>query len=84
MDAAIQAVGVKTGQVLLSCRAVRVSAGSKAIVRGVDLEVPASVPRWRTWAYTRHAKEPGPWRVEVRDSDGVLVGALPFVVEVAP
>ena len=49
---------------------------------GVELEIPPSVPRWRTWAFTRWAKEPGLWRVEVRDVDGKLVGALPF--EVAP
>ena len=48
---------------------------------GIELEIPASVPRWRTWAYTRHAKQPGLWRVEVRDLDGELVGALPFEVQ---
>ena len=48
---------------------------------GVELEIPASVPRWRTWAYTRHAKQVGLWRVEVRDLDGELVGALPFEVQ---
>jgi hypothetical protein len=48
---------------------------------GVELEIPSSVPRWRTWAFTRWAKEPGLWRVEVRDGDGRLVGALPFEVE---
>lgn len=48
---------------------------------GIELEIPASVPRWRTWAYTRHAKEPGLWRVEVRDLNGALVGALPFEIE---
>jgi hypothetical protein len=48
---------------------------------GVELEIPASVPRWRTWAYTRHFEEPGLWRVEIRDVDGALLGALPFEVE---
>ena len=48
---------------------------------GVELEIPPSVARWRTWAFTRWAKEPGLWRVEVRDLDGELVGALPFEVE---
>mgnify|MGYP001812336322 FL=1 len=48
---------------------------------GIELEIPASVPRWRTWAYTRHAKQPGLWRVEVRDLDGELIGALPFEVQ---
>ena len=47
---------------------------------GVELEIPASVPRWRTWAYTRHAKKPGAWRVEIRDANGTLFGALPFEI----
>jgi hypothetical protein len=48
---------------------------------GIDLEVPASAPRWRTWAYTRHAKAPGIWRVEIRNPEGVLLGVLPFEVK---
>lgn len=47
---------------------------------GVELTVPASVPRWRTWAYTRFFDEAGLWRVEVRNAEGTLVGALPFEV----
>ncbi len=43
--------------------------------------IPASTPRWRTWAYTRNATKPGLWRVEIRSEDGTLVGALPFEVE---
>ena len=50
---------------------------------GIELEIPASVPRWRTWAYTRHFATPGSWRVEIRDADGSLLGALPFEVEAA-
>lgn len=48
---------------------------------GIELRVPAQTPRWRTWAYTRNAKEPGLWRVEIRNEDGSLLGALPFEVE---
>lgn len=48
---------------------------------GIELVIPASVPRWRTWAYTRYAKKPGSWRVEIRDVNGSLIGALPFEVE---
>ncbi len=48
---------------------------------GIELVIPASSPRWRTWAYTRHAKKPGLWRVEIRDVNGSLIGALPFEVE---
>ena len=48
---------------------------------GIELEIPASVPRWRTWAYTRNFDAQGLWRVEVRDAEGSLLGALPFEVE---
>jgi hypothetical protein len=48
---------------------------------GIELRVPAQSPRWRTWAYTRNAKKPGLWRVEIRSLDGTLLGALPFEVE---
>lgn len=48
---------------------------------GIELRIPALAPRWRTWAYTRHAKAPGIWRVEIRIPSGALLGALPFEVE---
>ncbi len=48
---------------------------------GIELHIPPAVPRWRTWAHTRHAKKPGLWRVEIRSIDGGLIGALPFEVE---
>ena len=48
---------------------------------GIELHIPPTVPRWRTWAHTRHAKKPGLWRVEIRSIDGNLIGALPFEVE---
>ncbi len=48
---------------------------------GIELNIPPAVPRWRTWARTRHAKQPGLWRVEIRSADGNLLGALPFEVE---
>lgn len=48
---------------------------------GVELEIPAAVPRWRTWAFTRHFDTPGLWRVEIRDPEGSVLGALPFEVE---
>jgi hypothetical protein len=50
---------------------------------GIELHIPPAVPRWRTWAHTRHAKKPGLWRVEIRTVDGGLIGALPFEVEPA-
>jgi len=48
---------------------------------GIELRIPPKVPRWRTWAYNKHAKKPGLWRVEIRSVDGTVLGALPFEVE---
>jgi hypothetical protein len=48
---------------------------------GIELGIPPAVPRWRTWAHTKHAKKPGLWRVEIRSTDGTLLGALPFEVD---
>ena len=48
---------------------------------GVKVSVPANVPRWRTWAFTKHANAPGTWRVEVRSEDATLLGSLFFDVE---
>lgn len=48
---------------------------------GIELRIPPSVPRWRTWAYTKNAKEPGLWHIEIRNPDGALIGALPFEVD---
>jgi len=50
---------------------------------GIELNIPASAARWRTWARTKHANKPGLWRVEIRSTDGGLLGALPFEVEAA-
>lgn len=47
----------------------------------VTLTIPADAPRWRTWAYTAHANEPGAWTAEVRTKDGALVGRQRFVIE---
>jgi len=47
---------------------------------GIELHIPAAVPRWRTWAYTKHANDPGLWHVEIRSVDGTLLGTLPFEV----
>jgi hypothetical protein len=48
---------------------------------GIELGIPPSVPRWRTWAHTKHAKKDGLWHVEIRSADGTLLGALPFEVD---
>lgn len=48
---------------------------------GVKVMIPANVPRWRTWAFTKHANAPGTWRVEVRSEDASLLGTLLFDVE---
>jgi hypothetical protein len=47
----------------------------------VTLTIPADAPRWRTWAYTAHANEPGSWTAEIRTKDGALVGRQRFVIE---
>ena len=51
------------------------------VTGGIELRIPPSVPRWRTWAYTKNAKEPGLWHIEIRNPDGALIGALPFEVD---
>lgn len=48
---------------------------------GIELRIPPKVPRWRTWAYNKHANKLGLWRVEIRSVDGTVLGALPFEVE---
>ena len=47
----------------------------------VMLSVPADVWRWRTWAWTRGADEPGEWTAQVHDADGALIGSQTFTVE---
>lgn len=47
---------------------------------GIEMEIPPSVPRWRTWAYTRKIKVDGQWLAEVRLADGTLLGSVPFEV----
>lgn len=46
----------------------------------VELSVPADVGRWRTWAYTRNATEPGEWVAQLHDVDGNLLGSQAFTI----
>ncbi|MEM9190340.1 MAG: hypothetical protein AAGF12_14240 [Myxococcota bacterium] len=46
----------------------------------VALEIPAEVPRWRTWMRSSHVTVPGAWEAVVR-VDGEVIGRQPFVVE---
>lgn len=46
----------------------------------VELEVPAHVRRWRTWAYTRHVYEDGRWQAVVRGPDGRVLARRAFDV----
>lgn len=46
----------------------------------VSLEIPANVPRFRTWAYTRHVYQAGRWEVVVRAPDGRVIARRPFDV----
>ena len=45
----------------------------------VDVAVGPS-PRWRTWAFTRHARTPGTWKAIVRDQRGHLLASTEFQV----
>jgi hypothetical protein len=40
--------------------------------------------RWRTWAFTRQAKEPGTWTAIVKDAKGKVLGKREFEVRSAP
>jgi len=46
----------------------------------VTLGVPASSPRWRTWARSHMITEPGSWTAVVRTVDGSLLGRMEFTV----
>jgi hypothetical protein len=45
----------------------------------IDLSVGDS-PRWRTWAFTRRAHEPGTWTAVVRDERGHVLASTEFDV----
>jgi hypothetical protein len=47
----------------------------------IELEVPAEVARWRTWAYTQNVVRAGRWEAVVRDSEGHVIARRPFDVE---
>jgi hypothetical protein len=36
----------------------------------VELEVPGDTTRWRTWAQSRHIRQPGQWSAIIRTADG--------------
>lgn len=56
--------------------------GPQGQVRGgVEITIPPKVPRWRTWAYSSHVQRTGQWEVEVRTSEGSLLGTIAFDVE---
>jgi hypothetical protein len=37
-------------------------------------------PRWRTWAFSRAVRAPGPWTALVRDAEGNVIAREPFTV----
>jgi hypothetical protein len=45
----------------------------------IDVSV-GEAPRWRTWAFTRHARTPGTWKAIVRDERGHVVASTEFDV----
>ena len=54
-------------------------AGRKADHGDVKLSIGTS-PRWRTWAFTRAAKDVGAWVAVVRDAHGEVLARAPFEV----
>jgi len=46
----------------------------------VSLDVPADVPRWRTWMRSRMVTSEGRWVAVVRTEDGALLGRARFMV----
>lgn len=48
-------------------------------IGNVTLDVGAS-PRWRTWAYTRGARQPGTWTAVVRSMSGKVLAKAPFEI----
>lgn len=47
----------------------------------VELDIPANVGRWRTWAFTRHAQMSGDWTAVLATDEGVVIGRVPFTIE---
>lgn len=45
----------------------------------IELSVGES-PRWRTWAFTRHAHAPGTWKAVVKDEAGRVLASTEFDV----
>jgi len=48
-------------------------------IGNVTLDVGAS-PRWRTWAYTRGARQAGTWTAVVRSMSGKVLAKAPFEI----
>ena len=46
----------------------------------VELAIPASSARWRTWAKTQLVDEPGQWAAVLRDEQGHELARTPFEV----
>jgi hypothetical protein len=55
--------------------------GAKGKTTGhVELAIPASSSRWRTWAKTQLIDEPGQWAAVLRDERGHELARTPFEV----
>lgn len=50
-------------------------------VGNINLEIPANVPRWRTWAWSQRVREPGRWTAVIRTSDGTELARERFIIE---
>ena len=66
------------GEVFVSFEPIE-SAGKKAAHADVKLTVGTS-PRWRTWAFTRTARDIGSWVAVVRSASGEVLARAPFEV----
>jgi hypothetical protein len=47
----------------------------------IRVNVPAHSPRWRTWAWTRHANTPGTWTAVISTPEGTEIGRERFEIE---
>lgn len=70
--------GVDAQKIRITFEQQGVSSGK--IVGNVELAVPPSRSRWRTWAKTQLIDKPGAWAAVLRDEQGQVLARTPFEV----
>jgi hypothetical protein len=70
-----------TGSAPRGIRVLFENEDTKATVGHVNLTVPDSQPRFRTWGNTRMIRDAGHWVAVVSTADGVELGRAPFDVK---